>query len=401
MSEKVICGQCPAIYWPEEILACLEDEAVTTLAALRRNGAATSGASRSSDFIRVAFGLRPKEPVQDGPNVDRLKDLRAYDFECPKGHRVDGNPGTPFGIAVLGGSGASKSHWLPAIVREMDHMSALRKLGVRLSDALYPNPQLPQSVTEVYERCRQLPATPRGEMLGPFGCKLMIGGKIGDRDAQKYAMQLYDIAGEDLAAIASIAEKAQFIAFSRGLIVLIDPVEFLPTQFDAGPVGERLRLDAGRGIRSGIRAITETLTEIWAVSSPRDLEIPICFVLAKADAIDWTGEFDWSGQTDAVVAAGAGDGDTRAALLASSEETRDAFDRLGGELVIDEVEESFNPEFVRWSAASATSTMPTLGQGPADRDWMDEPQPRGVALSVLQILDAAGEIPQPLVPSAT
>ena len=272
-------------------------------------------------------------------------------------------------------------------------MSALRKLGVRLSDALYPSPQLPQSVTEVYERCRQLPATPRGQMLGPFGCKLTIGQGVGDREAQRYAMQLFDVAGEDLAAIANIAEQAQFVAFSRGLIVLVDPVEFLPTQFDTGPVADRLRLDAGRGIRKGIRAIAETLTEIWEVPSPLDLEIPLCFVLAKADAVEWTGEFDWSGQTDAVVA-GAGDGDTRAALLASSEVTRDAFEQLGGELVIDEVEETFNPEFIRWSAASATSTMPTLGQGPAERDWVDEPQPCGVALSVLQILDAAGEVPQ-------
>lgn len=396
MNHEIICGECPATYYPEEILAILGDEAVAKLSDLRPVKSKANGRSRSSGLAR-AFKSKQREPKRKKPDLSRFNDLRAYTFECPKGHAVDGNPGEPLGLAVLGGSGASKSHWLAAIVQEMDHLAALRKVGVRLENALYANPQLLTSATEVYDRERQLPPTPRGTLGGPFGAKLTIGCGPADPDAIKYAMQLFDVAGEDLAQISTIAECAKFIAMCRGLIILIDPVDYLATQFDEKPITERLRTTGGRAVKEGIRAIASTLTELYTVDSPRELEIPICFVIAKADAIQWTGEFDWRSQTEKIVTGTEEEGDLHAELLAASEEARSAFEQVGGELVIDEVEETFDSDYVRWVTASATSTMPALGQGPGTGDWVDPPEPRGVALSVLQVLDLAGVVPRAMV----
>jgi len=269
---------------------------------------------------------------------------------------------------------------------------------VRVSNALYSNPQLSQNVTQVYDREQQLAANPRGKMGGPYGVKLTVGRRPADPDARKYAMQLFDVAGEDLAEISAIAESARFIALCKGLIILINPVDFLSTQFDEEPLTDRMRLRGGNIIRGGIRAVADTFTELYRLGSPRELEIPMCFVLAKADSVQWKGDFDWREQTDIVVAAAAeGEGDLSAALRASSAAARSALEELGGELVIDEIEETFDPRYVRWAAASATSTMPTLGEGSTAGDWVDPPEPRGVALSVLQVLDAAELLPQPLV----
>jgi hypothetical protein len=399
VNDLTICPACPALYRPEEILAYLDDERVATLAELRaRRASAPNKAPRSTGLVRAVFGIKTRVEETKKPDTTRLLDLRAYRFECPEGHSVDGSPGEPFGIALLGGSGSSKSHMLPAIVREMDHMSGLRKLGIRLGEPLYPNPKLAQSVTDVYEFGRRLEATAPGEMLGPYGCKLTIGSSPGGK-TKKYSLSLYDVAGESLDSTSSIAEHAKFITYSDGLIVLVNPVRYLPSQFDEEPLSTRRRLDAGRAIRRTIRATAETLSELWDVDSPRELEIPVCCVVAKADAVDWTGDFDWRRQLDSTIDAVDAGEDLRAALERSSGETRERIEALGGDLVIDEVEENFNPDFVRWAAASATSTMPAPAEA-GDRDWVDEPEPCGVALSVLQVLDAAGAIPRAETPRA-
>ena len=125
----------------------------------------------------------------------------------------------------------------------------------------------------------------------------------------------------------------------------------------------------------------------------------MCFVVAKADAVDWTGGFDWSGQTTRVLAAVEHDGLT-AALEVSSAETRDALVRMGGGLVVDEIESRFAERWVRFTAASATSAMPASAPSTEGLGWAGWPEPNGVALSVLQVLDVAGILPRRLVGEA-
>lgn len=332
-----------------------------------------------------------KEPESAAPELD-LKRLRPYTFQCPQSHIVDGSPGQQVGVAVLGPSGSSKTHMLPGLVRELFDLSTLRPVGVTLSNSLYGNPKLSHDVVEVYRRGRALGPTPPGKLLGPFSYKMQIGRGRRDPDPLRYSLLLYDIAGEDLAGIMKVVEKAPFMLRCRALMVLIDPYEFLPSQFESEPVSDRARVDAARDVRGGIQVIAETLEEAWQVSSARDLDIPICFVLAKADAIDWTGDYDWAAQTSNVISAVRDGGSLRSALVASSDLTRHAFAQLGGELVIDEIEDSFSPEMIRFAAASATSSMPlTFDDAP---HWADDPAPNGVGLSLLHLLDVAGLMPQ-------
>lgn len=388
MSDYIICGECPAEYRPHEIKAYLGDELAATLDQLQRNKRAGKP-SFSARILRRSTGVRDRGDKKLRPRLDELDRLRDYDFFCPRGHPVDGNPGEQFGIGVLGASGASKSHYLAAIVREMFDMSSLRPAGVSLREAVYTNPELSRQVVEVYRRNRSLPATPPGELFGPFGYKLLVNSGNGVAPTQR-SMLLYDIAGEDLTGITRIVNQAPFVILCRALIVLIDPVKFVPSEFDYGPDDDKARLNAARDVRGGIQVLAETLAEVYGVPHSQELDIPICFALSKADAVEWNGAFDWEGQTAAVLGAE----DLHSALQDSSQATREALIQLGGGLVIDEIEDCFNPEVTRFVAASATSTMPVKNAAPDQPEWVEDPEPKGVALSVLQVLDASGLLPR-------
>ena len=399
MVDEIICGQCPAVYRPEQIDAYRGTDKISTLALLQRKRQSgrpsKGGGSTARQFFRRAAGLRAEPRPAPGPNLEGIDRLRDYTFRCPNGHVVDGNSGDQFGLAVLGASGASKSHMLPAIVRELETMSALRKLGVKLRPALYANPKLAEDMIEVYRLGRRLPPTPAGEMLGPFGYKLNTGRRERNGAEPDYSLLLFDIAGEDLGAIARIVEAAPYILLCRALMVLIDPVDFLPTAFKAAPMSDREKLDAASDVRAGIRVIAETLGEVWEVESSRELSIPVCFAISKADSVEWPSDFDWAAQTRQVIDATSGGMDLSECLQAYSDATRNALEDLGGELVIDEIEECFSPDTIRFVAASATSTMPTDAPDANGREWVDEPEPNGVALGILHLLDLAGAGPRP------
>ncbi len=386
----VICGECPKVYPSKEIAAYEGDRRVTTLADLQPgDGAGKGGAGFGKRASRAFFGIRTATgPV--GPDLeDGLRRLRDYTFYCPQGHRVDGNAGEQFPLAMLGASGASKSHMLPAIVHELDDKRALSSLGITLTEALYGDPKLALDVRDLYRNGLRLRRTDPGTLLGPFGYKLKVRAPDGGRD-HKLSLILFDVAGEDLQGIVKIADKARFILLCRALMILIDPQDFLPTQFESGiAANERAQIHAARDVRSGIRVIAETLAEVWNVDSSRQLPIPVCFVLAKADSIEWRSGFDWKTQTDDVIAAGAGEDDLAAALQESSDATRAAFQACGGQLVLEEIEDLFDARWVRYAPASATSTMPKDEPDPSGREWEDYPDPNGSALALLQLLALA------------
>lgn len=399
MKGDVICGECPAVYAPGLIEVWDNDKKVSTLADLNRDTPPKGqNGGRPAQALRKFMGVKPPRHTP-GPDLGRLRRLRAYVFYCPKGHKVDGNTGEQFPLAVLGASGASKSHILPALVYELEDKRALSKLGITLTDALYSDPKIALDVRDLYRQGRKLNRTTPGTLLGPFGYKLTIR-RVEER-LRKLSLILFDVAGEDLQGIVKIAEKAQFILLCEALVILIDPVGVLPTDFESNVTSERARVHAANDVRAGIRVIADTLAEVWGVESSHDLRIPVCFVLAKADSIRWADGFPWSTQTgDVIRAAGEEDGDVETALAESSAAARQAFLATGGDLIVEEIEELFDDRWVRWVAASATSAMPKDGEESPEMEWQDYPDPNGVALSFLQLLDMSGVLASRAAPAA-
>ncbi len=312
---------------------------------------------------------------------------------------VDGNRGEQFPIAVLGGSGASKSHFLPAIVRELHDMLKLDSVGVRLTTSLYANSKITDDVEEIYAAGKALEPTEKDTgLLGPYGYKLQIGSGPRDPDPSEYSLLMYDVAGENLGDIMKAAKSARFLLLSRAMIVLIDPHQFLPSSFDdSGPPSPQKRLNAAVGVRRGIRVIIETLAEAWSTPTRR-LEIPFCFVVAKADAVAWPSDFEWFKQTGLALEALAAGDERESVLHEASETARAALCSLGGELVVAEIEGLLAPKWIRYAVASATSTMPVsmAEQDDGGSSWMLEPRPEGVGLAMLQAFDMAGLLPSPL-----
>jgi hypothetical protein len=298
-------------------------------------------------------------------------------FRCPEGHLVDGNPGRQFPIAVVGLSGASKSHFLAAVVRELGDLRRLRPLGIAIRRGLYTSSQLSDDSAEVYVSGHVLERTPvESGVSGPHGFRVEAPAL-----EERFTLLLSDVAGEHFSDIMRIAASAHYMLLSEAIIVLLDPSGFLPSKFDENTPGEHERLTSAIEVRKSVQAIIETLAHAWG-KEPSELEVPFCFTVAKADAVFWH-DFDWSGETERVLAE-AKEGSLDDALLSSSARVRQALAAIGGEMVIDEIDDLLDSSYVRFSAASASSTMATPAQ-----KWEEHPTPNGVALTVLQVLNCS------------
>ena len=395
-SRDIICAECPDIYSEYEITATRGDESRSLVEVLGRTESSDnartpgSGGGRSLrrllgresrfDSTRAATSGVQREILK---NIDRLRD---WTFTCPKGHPVDGNRGHQIPLAVLGASGSSKSHFLPGLFWETSLLRVLSPLGVTLRPGQFTSSQLSYHVRQLYEEKKILPATPPTGVVGPFGYRLSIRDQ--DEDA-RYTLLLFDVGGEALSSIVRISEHASFVLLAQGIIFLIDPQDVVSTLFDPSnpadasvpSTSQRERVAAAARVRDNISLVADALEELWEVSM-RQIPIPICFVVAKADSLNWS--YDWQAETTKVVegaVGGASEGrELRELLLESSDRVRDEFADFGGGLIVEEIAERFSRDRVRFSAASVTSEMP-------EADGWNNPAPMGISLTLLHVQD--------------
>lgn len=391
----VICGECAKAYPMTVIDVFLGDQKQMTLDRLEAGRTPSNkDDNKAVSMAKVLLGGRKQS--RSSPRVINVERLQRFIFKCPQGHLVDGNRGTQFPIAVLGGSGASKSHFLPAIIRDLDELRTLSKVGVTLGPSLYTNSKISDDADEIYRQHRLLDPTPTDiGVLGPYGYRLKIASRQRDPKPDELSLLLFDVAGENLADIMRVAESARFLLLSEAIVVLIDPDRFLPSSFDdQAHVSPQKRTNAAIDVRKGIRVIIDTIAEAWSTPAS-SLTVPFCFVVAKADAVEWKSGFNWDEQTKIVMGCAGNGMSLSNALFQASENARAALLELGGDLVVDEIESVLETQWVRFAVASATSTMPIAH---AERDggsaWMTEPEPNGVGLAILQALDMAGILPE-------
>lgn len=394
-SRDIICVECPDIYSEYEIMAQRGDESKPLVEVLGRTKPDNRG-DVGKPARRTVRRLLGREPATDGgdtrrgdadtsivqreklTNLNRLKD---WTFACPKGHTVDGNRGYQIPLAVVGSSRSSKSHFLPGLIWETNLLRALSPVGVSLRQGQFTSSKLSYSVRQLYEQKKILLATPPTEVAGPFGYRLTI--RDGNEDL-RYSLLLFDVGGEALSTIARIGEQAAFVLLAQGLMVLIDPEQVVTTLFDEADAGvvERQRVIAAAKVRDSITLVADALEELWDCPM-KAIPIPTCFVVAKADSLCWT--YRWEEETVKVVQQVQGGGSLRKSLLESSDRVMKAFSDFGGELIVEEIQERFAADRVRFVAASATCEMP------AEDGW-ENPTPKGIALALLHILDMLGRV---------
>jgi hypothetical protein len=395
VSRDIICVECPDIYSEYEIMAQRGDESKPLVEVLGRTKADTrSDTGRPTKrAVRRLFGRETPVNATDARrteantsslqreklgNLDRLKD---WTFTCPKGHTVDGNRGYQIPLAVVGASQASKSHFLPGLIWETNLLRVLSPLGVSLRQGQFTSSRLTYSVRQLYEEKKILPPTPPTEVAGPFGYRLTIRERNED---SRYSLLLFDVGGEALSSIARIGEQAAFVLLAQGIIVLIDPQRVVTTLFDEDDAGvvDRERVIAAAKVRDSITMVADALEELWD-GSMKEIPIPICFVVAKADSLCWS--YRWETETAKVVEEVRGGRDLKESLLEASNRVKEAFSDFGGALIVEEIEERFLTSRVRFVAASATCEMPTA-------DGWENPTPAGISLALLHVLDMLGRI---------
>ena len=401
MSRDIICTQCPNIYDEDEIVAERPGAEPTTLRKVLGSDAVADpmDASSKTGLFRRLRALGEPPPKQASPldrsvaarqkeaieNLDRLRD---WTFHCPHDHPVEGNRGRQLPLAVVGPSGSSKSHFLPGLIWEADVLQALRPWKVTLREGQFTAAGLNAAAAAVYRTGKQLPPTPPTEVIGPFGYRLSTDSSGRSDD---YLLVLYDVGGEALSQITRIRDQAPFVLLSQAICVLLDPEHLLPTEFDPEDrvPSERDRRIAAADARRGIGRVADALEEMWG-ERMRDIPIPACFVIAKADCINWP--LTYESETEQV-AKDTANGSLHDALVASSKRVMEAFRLEGGGPIIDDVLERFNGDQVRFVAASATSQMPLNPPRDDDVVW-DEPEPNGIALALLHVLEMLGTFPK-------
>lgn len=319
-------------------------------------------------------------------NRHKLKDWR---FKCPQGHIVDGNPGSQFVLAVVGPSGSSKSHVLPGLLWETDALERLHSLGVSLRKAQYSDIELEAGQRDIYQLNQVMPATLPTDVLGPYTYKVSF--KQG-ADAANISLLLFDVGGEAVASATNIGEVAKFVLLARAIVYLIDPDGLFPTSFDPegmAPAGNK-RIAAVRQRVEAIRQTADALSSVWG---PSMNETAFVFAVAKSDSVEWA--FDWASETTRVIAE-AKDATLSEALRASSARVRQAIIDVGGERICNEISARIPDHLTRFVSLAATSQMPMIPEEtamhssrPEDARW-DEPEPNGIALALLQAMDASG-----------
>jgi hypothetical protein len=394
-SRDIICAECPDIYSEEDIMASRGEESRPLVDVLGRTmpevkGVAPVSKKRALGRLigkeSVKNSVESRVPNSSAGNLQREKlrnlgRLKDWTFTCPKGHLVDGNRGYQIPLAVVGPSGSSKSHFLPGLIWETSLMRVLSPLGVTLRKGQFTSAVLGYSMDQLYKAKELLAATPPNEVAGPFSYRLTIREEGEDT---RYSLLLFDVGGEALSTITKISEQAPFVLLAQGLIVLIDPQNVVSTRFDDVDAGvvDRERVIAASRVRDEITLIADALEELWG-GSMKQIPIPTCFVVAKADSINWT--FDWESETPTVVEHVRAGEDLRKSLLGSSSRVKDEFTDFGGALIVEEIEERFAADRMRFAAVSATCEMPL------DNSWVN-PTPAGISLALLHVLDMLGKL---------
>src|ERR1700721_1335876 len=115
----VICAACPAVYSRKEIISA-------------RNG--ESGQLEEDQSDATAGHPRDKiGPQAEGPG----------EFECPRGHRIDGNRSSQIPLLVVDPSGSSDLHTLSSLTWEADLLQVFgTSLTLRQGD-FTPQPSSP------------------------------------------------------------------------------------------------------------------------------------------------------------------------------------------------------------------------------------------------------------------
>ena len=187
----VICPVCYLTYPLSEIAArnLVTEQTHPLMVTRRRRGS-----------FGLLFGERMRG-VQYHRQLLALNTLEDWVFVCPLGHLIDIDIRQPqIPIALTGRPGSGKTMFLAALVREMDDLSRLAPVGVRMKLTPEGGTALRMLVHEVYDEQKWLPSTPIEGNQPFYTCPLTIHG-INSRLDKAIALLFNDAPGEAFASL--------------------------------------------------------------------------------------------------------------------------------------------------------------------------------------------------------
>jgi hypothetical protein len=434
LKDEVLCSKCGRAY-PPDLITGIRNGQRETLSDIRAGifRDESEQISRSKRLLARAAGRTARDGTKR-VGIERLKD---WTFYCPGRsdlsgsqrsdgeatpdadtadttpepangpHRVDGNAGLSFPVAVIGRSGASKSHFVPALPWELRILATLDELDVVLEDPVWKGPDDPDLTPEINNIFihHRVPISTRAAVgvRGPYAYRLTVDRGL--ESERLLSLFLFDTPGEFFENLNTIATYSPYIVLARSVVILLDPDGLVVRR---GKGGRPSPKDSALAITDAIALITRVADAFREEFHSDEFPVPVCIALAKADSI--VTDFRWNVETERVISEFGEGRAIRDILVDSSSRAREEFLNLGLERIVRAIEAKFPSDGVRYCFSSATSESATIVKPDSTdpshqaqpfeaesdermattydprRKWVN-PTPNGVGMSLLQVLD--------------
>jgi hypothetical protein len=226
----------------------------------------------SKRLLASALGT-PLEPVTRRARAEDLPARACTACRHPLPQDIDDRDFLT--IAVVGTTGAGKSHYLASMIRDASRRQELRRYGVQefVPDEATARRYHEDYFEPLFEDESLLPATAPNNpfQFRPLSFRVTLAGY------EPCGLLFHDVAGEILADRHRRAELAPFVRQADGVIFLVDPVWLAPVR----------RVLATNGVRrSGGSNQADLLTAcIQQMEPEKRAAVPYAITLSKSDLL--------------------------------------------------------------------------------------------------------------------
>ncbi|NDD29863.1 MAG: hypothetical protein EB084_16530 [Proteobacteria bacterium] len=197
-------------------------------------------------------------------------------------------------VAMIGAKETGKSHYMAVLIHELQHRvgSALKSSLTSLDDRTLRRYDR-DFARHLYGRSETIEVTQSSShneaLRYPMLFKMSLPGKRkwfwSPPTPRTMSLAFFDTAGEDLENLdaASLSVDARYVARSAALIVLIDPLQFLPVR---EALGDSRPLPAINGDPVDVLVkVDRLIRETHGIGAAERINTPVAVALSKIDAV--------------------------------------------------------------------------------------------------------------------
>ncbi|MCL2572074.1 MAG: hypothetical protein FWE11_06690 [Defluviitaleaceae bacterium] len=316
--QEFTCPYCREVSRANQIHFRCEDTRVTS-----------SGAPfcpEVNDNLLERYERGPRKPIKAAIIPSYVKGIpksahcacgyESFKILCPKCHNVIARStlnGNDILISIIGTRGSGKSNFIGVAIKELKDriiplgfdasMNGLNDdINKQYHDTygvyLYPDyPKEPQKLPKTASAVHNI----NNGAYRPYIYSVRFTRKaLFKTKYEDFNLVIFDVAGEDVAALERMRDVTQYISKSAGIIFLVDPTQIpeisnrIPTEIKMQSSESYETLDDGSisveindTAENVIQRMSELIAERLDVGPRKTIDIPVAAVFSKIDALKW------------------------------------------------------------------------------------------------------------------